>query len=120
MAFISITEQSCTADPQYRASAKSCKDISGADEVFNRIEDYISDWESLGAKLDMSVTKLERIDRDENDSSHQLRAMLQLWYDSSPKRCWEHVIQALIDIDKVKLASQIAGERQIDWKQFTF
>ena len=67
----------------------------------------------------MSSTTLERIDRDEKDSSHKLQAVLQLWYESSPKRCWEHVIQALVNMDKVKLASQIVDEKQIDRKQFS-
>ena len=72
----------------------------------------------MGTRLGVSVTILDRINKEKHDSSRKLQAMIQSWYNSSPKRCWEHVIQALVDIHRVKLASQIADERKLIGSSF--
>ena len=97
---------------------KTCLEVSGSDEVINAIEQHITDWRILGEELKLTPARLDGIDIDNRHNNHKLRATIRAWYDNTPDSCWEDVIQALMNMDKKKLASQITKEKQIEWAQF--
>ena len=97
---------------------KTCLEVSGSDEVINTIEQHMTDWRIFGEELKLTPARLDGIDIDSRHNKHKLRATIRAWYDNTPVSCWEHVIQALVNMDKKKLASQISKEKQIEWEQF--
>ena len=96
-----------------------CVPVNEQSEVINAIEPYISDWRILGEELGLRPARLEAIDIDNRDTRHKLRATIRAWYNENPESCWEHVIQALVNMNEKKLAKKIADDRGVDWELFS-
>lgn len=93
-----------------------CVLVNEQSEVIDAIGPYISDWRILGEGLKLTPARLDAIDIDNRDTKHKLRATIHAWYDNAPESCWEHVIHALVNMDKKKLAKEIADDKGVDWE----
>ena len=96
-----------------------CTPINEHREVINAIEQHIADWKILGEELKLAPARLDGIDIDNKHNKHKLRATIRAWYHNTPESCWEDVIQALVNMDKKKLAKEIADNRGIGWELFS-
>ena len=42
------------------------------------------------------------------EAEHKRRATIRAWYDATTKHCWENILVVLRNMEKVKLAKDIA------------
>ena len=78
------------------------------------LKDIQQDWSLLAAKLGLPQGTIKAIRGEQKLTWYQWKAALRAWYDRSVKPCIEEVVAALKDMDKVKLASEIAKTWNIE------
>ena len=79
-------------------------------------DEAFSKWHDLGLELlkQKDVGKLNQIRySNHTDISEHCKQMFQLWLERYPDATWEHLIQALREVELNELASKIDGMLQI-------
>ena len=81
-------------------------------DVFNAIEEAISDWELLGLNLNISHSTLKVIDKDCQKVKEKTIELIQTWMTSKNMPSWSLLAEALVScsVDRPKINEKICHQ----------
>ena len=70
----------------------------------------VTEWQSLGNFLGLSMSVIKEIDRDSHDTASKRLAMFDKWLRNEVKPSWEKVIEGLEKMSELRLANRLKNQ----------
>ena len=83
--------------------------ILGIKNVYNLTE-HVVDWFGLGTQLDITNSRLKKIQLENDTEDGRRREMIVSWLYGDPEASWEKLSKALVRVGHRVLADRIDGE----------
>ena len=106
--FTSQSQVSCIELFSVMCAVLSVKCVhTGLKDLLRELQE-VTEWQPFGQHLGLEEPELEAIYEDNQTTEDSRREMLMLWMERDPECSWLKIVNALVQMETLPLAAQIA------------
>jgi len=80
---------------------------TGLKDLLRELQE-VTEWQPFGRHLGLEEPELEAIYEDNQTTEDSRREMIMLWMERDPECSWQKIVNALVQMEALPLAAQIA------------